>query len=81
MVGCPRNQRRLRYERIKNATVRMDRGVFLVRRELQHRFQVEGSKNPLVLDPLCDSISHVKSGGMAHEATRFLMMLKSVLLG
>ncbi|WP_206059674.1 hypothetical protein, partial [Novacetimonas cocois] len=32
--------RYLRYERIKNATVRMDRGVFLVRRELQDRRQV-----------------------------------------
>ncbi|WP_408871725.1 hypothetical protein [Gluconobacter frateurii] len=30
----------MRYERIKNATVRMDRGVFLVRRELQDRRQV-----------------------------------------
>ncbi|MFT8687470.1 MAG: hypothetical protein ABF714_08355 [Novacetimonas hansenii] len=30
----------LRYERIKNATVRMDRGVFLVRGELPDRRQI-----------------------------------------
>ncbi|WP_339078845.1 hypothetical protein [Novacetimonas hansenii] len=30
----------MRYERIKNATVRMDRGVFLVRGELPDRRQI-----------------------------------------
>jgi hypothetical protein len=37
---APANQRYLRYERIENATVRMDRGVFLVRRKLQDCSQV-----------------------------------------